>query len=895
MTTYTYSGFSAQFNDNDTVSNVSPATIHVTVADSQTTFSYSVTGSEANSLDDVSILTPVYTIRLERPGEADIVLTTTDLATTGFSVGQVVHSSGTSQIMSVSVDLGGSNNQDFVIQLGGAELPIISNQFQLEQFMAGIAGISGVPSGPFAAGQNISFMAPPTATRSENDTIVGTDGNDTLEGGAGNDSIDPGANDGYDRIDPGVGNDTVDFSASTEGNFYDLDFGDLTNALDVDIDLSANTGTIAAGSEGTDTLINPARAASWNTGDGLGLIAGDTDDSFTVTNVTESWVGIASGAGDDTFDFNIASGGIIRIALNFSGDGDPTQAADVNVAAGVINNDGYGDTDSITVAGEGRLEFQLTDFSDTFIGWDGRDRVIPGGGNDTLDGGDGFDTLRFDRSQVDAVQVNLEEGTATGNWNGTPFSHSFSNFEEVRGSRDGDDLLIGDDQFNVLEGRGGNDTLDGNGGEDELYGGEGDDTYVIDSSDSTGELHIFDDNSGTNTIRVLDFPGLDVGDFYDDGTGDLVRISNAGQTTTIHGGTSAVQVVEWTNSDQTVVDNTLDLITNINDATRSNYVFAGTQLSETVVAPEFADTGWAEVYLSDGDDTFVAADGYTAFASMGQGNDTMTGGTGADWARGQDGDDSLSGFEGNDTLIGEEGNDTLRGGDDDDRLYAQGTGADLLDGGNGIDEVNYSFSDGRVLVDFQSDTSGAGFARFFTEGAGSGDTFVDIENAVGGNYADNLRGDSGANELDGGGVSDRLYGRAGDDTLDGGTGADALYGNAGADVMTGGPDAGRTDRYIYFNASETGVGSGNRDIITDFVSGEDRIEIRRIDADITTGGRQGFDFIGDTAFSGTAGELRYEQIGGNTIVQADRDGDGAADFEIELTGLMDLIESDFFI
>ncbi|MFN3210922.1 MAG: M10 family metallopeptidase C-terminal domain-containing protein, partial [Roseovarius sp.] len=101
-------------------------------------------------------------------------------------------------------------------------------------------------------------------------------------------------------------------------------------------------------------------------------------------------------------------------------------------------------------------------------------------------------------------------------------------------------------------------------------------------------------------------------------------------------------------------------------------------------------------------------------------------------------------------------------------------------------------------------------------------------------------------------------------------GADAFYGGLGADTMTGGADAGRTDRFIYFNAVETGVGAGNRDVITDFVSGEDRIELRRIDADITQGFKQLFDFIGDAAFSNTAGELRYEQVGGNTIVQADR-------------------------
>ncbi|MDA7424684.1 calcium-binding protein [Thalassococcus lentus] len=227
----------------------------------------------------------------------------------------------------------------------------------------------------------------------------------------------------------------------------------------------------------------------------------------------------------------------------------------------------------------------------------------------------------------------------------------------------------------------------------------------------------------------------------------------------------------------------------------------------------------------------------------------------------------------------------------DDMLVPQ-RGPGEINGQGGTDTADYSNAGGRVLVDLDRDVSGETFVRFFEYGAASGNRFVSIENIIGGDHADNLRGDSGANHIAGGGVSDRLYGREGNDTLDGGSGFDAIFGNNGADTMIGGSGA---DRFIFFRASDSGVGDGNRDVITDFVSGEDRIEISRIDADLTTGGKQGFDFIGDAAFTGTGGELRYEQVGGNTIVQADRDGDGAADFEIELTGITDLTESDFLI
>jgi Ca2+-binding RTX toxin-like protein len=269
-----------------------------------------------------------------------------------------------------------------------------------------------------------------------------------------------------------------------------------------------------------------------------------------------------------------------------------------------------------------------------------------------------------------------------------------------------------------------------------------------------------------------------------------------------------------------------------------------------------------------------------------------------------DGNDSLVGTAddelleaglGDDTLAGTAGRDTLSGGAGDDLLIASSDGQDLFDGGDDTDTVDYTGSEGRVLVDLQSDVGGTGFAAFFQAGASAGDLFSDVENVLGGTMSDNLRGDGGDNHLQGGGVSDRLYGRAGDDTLDGGTGADALYGNSGADVMTGGPDAGRMDRFIYFQMSDSGTGEGNRDVITDFVSGEDRIEISRFDADIIASRNQAFTFIGDAGFSGTAGELGYVHSNGDTIVQADVDGDTVADFEIELIGIMELTASDFIL
>ncbi len=75
------------------------------------------------------------------------------------------------------------------------------------------------------------------------------------------------------------------------------------------------------------------------------------------------------------------------------------------------------------------------------------------------------------------------------------------------------------------------------------------------------------------------------------------------------------------------------------------------------------------------------------------------------------------------------------------------------------------------------------------------------------------------------------------------------------------------------------------DVITDFSKADrEKIQLNLVDADTTLAGNQAFAWIGNGAFSGVAGQLRYALQGSSTYVEGDTDGDGPADFAIALNG-----------
>ena len=253
------------------------------------------------------------------------------------------------------------------------------------------------------------------------------------------------------------------------------------------------------------------------------------------------------------------------------------------------------------------------------------------------------------------------------------------------------------------------------------------------------------------------------------------------------------------------------------------------------------------------------------------------------------------------------GNIDLGGGND--TLFAGGTiNGDILlgDGDDSISGLAISSSATSVSLGRGNDTIAGASYTGGTVFAGVGHDSISTNT---GSYQDTISGGRGNDSISTFGLEDRLEGGLGADTLVGGTGDDVLVGGRGVDRIDGGDDADRilggadrdistggagADVFVYRSLSEIPT-SGKLEQITDFTQGEDVIQLSRIDADSVTGGNQAFTFVGAAAFSGTAGELRYEQSAAATFVQMDVDGDGNADRMIRLDGVINLTASDFIL
>jgi Ca2+-binding RTX toxin-like protein len=232
-------------------------------------------------------------------------------------------------------------------------------------------------------------------------------------------------------------------------------------------------------------------------------------------------------------------------------------------------------------------------------------------------------------------------------------------------------------------------------------------------------------------------------------------------------------------------------------------------------------------------------------------------------------EDTLSGIE---NVVGSSYNDviksngalnTIEGGEGSDRLLSWIDGQnDVMNGGNGVDTIDYSgFSQSSGLT-ISLGQNGANGTATTLPSSGAGvveDTLISIENVVGTSHGDRINGNEQVNNINGGDGADVIFGGGGADILTGGTGADVFLFTAASDLPTAAPV----------------------EQIRGFERGTDLIDLSGIDANANVGGNQAFTIV--DAFTGVAGQLTVTSSWRGQSWQGDINGDGVADIAFLVT------------
>ncbi len=208
--------------------------------------------------------------------------------------------------------------------------------------------------------------------------------------------------------------------------------------------------------------------------------------------------------------------------------------------------------------------------------------------------------------------------------------------------------------------------------------------------------------------------------------------------------------------------------------------------------------------------------------------------------------------------------------------------------------------------DFDGEATGAGLVGNVFRGTSEEDDIPEYNQAqtiysgasddeiYGGNSGtgETIYGGSGKDTIYGGNGADILYGGSGNDAVNGGEGKDQIIGGFGADILTG---DGGNDTFQYLSVIDSR--GSQLDIITDFDSGNDKIDLLAIDANTNQTGDQAFSFVGQT-HTVVANSITwyYDLTTDQTYLIADTDGITATtEIEITLAGQVTLTQNDIIL
>lgn len=730
-----------------------------------------------------------------------------------------------------------------------------------------------------------------------NDTLYGLAGDDTLAAGGGIDHLFGGAGGDEYYVDTGdlvfevagEGNDTVRATVN-----YALLAGSEVEGLTT-ASSYATTAINLTGNEFAQTIYGNYGNNIINGGGGNDVMAGfGGHDEYYVDHAGDIVIE-AAGEGIDTVRTSVShallAGSEIEALTTTAGHA----ATPINLTGNELGQTIYGNAGANVIDGGGGADFMA--------GFAGNDEYIVDNAADIVSetAGAGQDIVRAAVNYALRAGVHIEALKAAD-----PTS--------VAAIR-----LTGNELAQALHGNAGGNVLNGGGGADLMAAFAGDDEYHVDHA---GDIVLEAAGEGVDTVRTRISYALRSGSELEelrvaDPAGTLaVNLSgnefgqaiygNAG-INIINGGGGADLMSGGAGSDEYYADNAGDLIV--------EGAGGGTDTVRTSVSYALQAGSHVEALTTTG--------GYATTTVNLMGNEfaqTIYGNAGANIIDGGGGADFMAGFAGDDEYRVDHPADIVQegagGGSDTIRVAASYT----LRAGSEIEVLTTIDRDATTVINLTGNElaqaiygnaasnviNGAEGADFMAGLAGDDEYYVDHADDVAfeavGEGADTVR-TTVSFELGSGSEVEGLTTTSGYATssinLGGNEFAQTIYGNAGANIIIGNGAAdviagfGGSDIFLYRTVGDSVVTAA--DMILDFQSGTDLIDLSAIDAIDGTQGHDRFTFIGTDAFSNKAGQLRYQAAGGHLVVQADVDGDGAADLQINVWNAPGLAPADFVI
>lgn len=548
-------------------------------------------------------------------------------------------------------------------------------------------------------------------------------------------------------------------------------------------------------------------------GDGLVKIV--MDDEIWLSDVTVTGLETSIDANDIEFvtyiQFTIAGRGTLDIYGN-----DLTNLP-ISFASGggIMVGEGGFSTSGISSTGGGTIELSWSNDSyqvrgtvgqivygfggnDTLTGQQGGDTLVGGAGDDTLAGGNGDNVLLAgdgnDKFMIENSAINTDTMDGGEGFNTLSYANVANNmdltlmedkFFDLFGTRviyDIQSVQLGSGQYTV--------NMSGYAGS--VNGGSANNTYY--GSGETDRI-----NAGTGNDKIF---GLDGNDLLSGGAGSDTIDAGEGDDSIFGGQSDGNDIYQGGSGSDTLY------LTGVFSAMTLN-VTATTVSSTQTGTDAISDI---EVIVSgSGNDTINGAAGHSFTLDGFLGNDTLNAGASGDFLRGDEGNDTLNGGIGNDTLDGGAGQDALRGGDGDDvYIYQNAPVLDSITDTDGVDTLTFGseFEIENMSIEYSGSTlavkSGSqtlvNILNATTTGQIEYISFADGSRYDVVNNSYRLIGTETLDILNGYANDDTIFGLAGDDTLNGNGGTDVLDGGAGDDILAG--QAGG-DVYVFGNGHDT--------------------------------------------------------------------------------------------